>query len=301
MKRLLVILLATALLGLVPAAQAEAKTFKNCNDLRKVYKYGISLSMTAANRGAGPIFAPKVSAAVFKLNTKLDLDADKIVCEVTRPKPSPTATAAPTPTPTPTPAVAFPVRGTSCSKIGVKVFGVGGYMKCVWGGGPTVDFLKNVFWRYYPEVKISTSQSNNYPTKPIEKASCQSSGDRFDVPGGIIECRWIAGKKLQWIKINTVKTTFSNAVSPVSIERCKLQNSASTADRTGRNAGSGLVGFPLTDTDRNRMNLKGVNEVLIVPIDFPDFQGGNEVLAAQFGFHSAYSTGRSRLCRGLSP
>ena len=113
MKRLLVILLATALLGLVPAAQAEAKTFKNCNDLRKVYKYGISLSMTATNRGAGPIFTPKVSAAVFKLNTKLDLDADKIVCEVTRPKPSPTATAAPTPTPTPTPAVAFPVRGTS--------------------------------------------------------------------------------------------------------------------------------------------------------------------------------------------
>jgi hypothetical protein len=75
-----------------------------------------------------------------------------------------------------------------------------------------------------------------------------------------------------------VKSTFSNAKSPVSIDVCKLQNSVSVANRTGRNA-SGLVGFPLVNTDRNRMNLKGSNEVLIVPIDFPDFPGGNEVIA----------------------
>ena len=301
MKRLLAILLSALLLGLVPTAQAEAKTFKNCTDLRKVYKYGISLSKTAVNRGAGPIFTPRINAAVYRLNKKMDLDRDNIICEVLRPKPSATAAPAPTPTPSPTPVVALPQQGSSCPKLGEKVFGNGGFMKCVWDGGPTIDFLRNINWRFFPEVKISTSQSNNYPTRPIEKASCFSSGDTFDVPGGILECRWTAGKKLQWIKINTVKTTFSNAVSPVSIERCKLQNSASNPDRTGRNAGGGLVGFPLINTDRNRMNLKGVNEVLIVPIDFPDFQGGSEVLAQleydkkwMTRWYSYFSNGQSK-------
>ncbi len=185
---------------------------------------------------------------------------------------------APTPTPTPTPTVTLPLQDSQCTKIGEKVFGNNGYMKCIWSGGPTNDFLKNVVWRFYPVIKVSSSKSNNYTTTPVEKAPCAISGDTYDVAGGILECRWINGGKLQWIKINTVKSTFTNAKSPVSIDMCKLQNSASVADRTGRNA-SGLVGFPLVNTDRHRMNLKGSNEVLIVPIDFPDFPGGNEVLA----------------------
>jgi hypothetical protein len=152
-------------------------------------------------------------------------------------------------------------------------------MKCIWQGGPTLEFAKNVVWRYFSVKKVSTSRSNSYPTTPAENSPCLSSGDTFDVVGGILECRWIAGKKLKWIKINSLKSTFTNAVSPVPIDVCKLQNSASSADRTGRNAGSGLVGFPLVDTNKNGMNLKGNNEVLIVPIDFPDFPGGSEVLA----------------------
>jgi hypothetical protein len=196
------------------------------------------------------------------------------------PTPTPVATPTPTPTPspTPTPTVQLPSQGTPCSKIGAKVFGDGGFMKCIWQGGPTNDFLKNVLWRFYPVTKVSSSKSNNYSTTPVADAPCTTSGDTFDVAGGILECRWVNGGKLKWIKINTVKTTFTNAKSPVSIDVCKLQNSASVADRTGRNS-SGLVGFPLVNTDRHRMNLKGTNEVLIVPIDFPDFPGGNEVLA----------------------
>ncbi len=178
----------------------------------------------------------------------------------------------------PTPNLQLPVEGTSCSKIGAKVLDNYGFMKCVWNGGPTNDFLKNVKWRYYPTSKVSTSKSNNYSKTPMEKASCQRSGDNFDIPGGILECRWVNGGKLQWIKINTVKTTFINAKSPVSIDTCKLQNNASVVDRTGRNSGSGLVGFPLVNTDKNGMNLKGSNEVLIVPIDFSDFPGGSEVI-----------------------
>ncbi len=191
-------------------------------------------------------------------------------------KPAP-VTPTPTPTPAPTPQVQLPVEGTSCSKIGTKVVGNSGFMKCVWQGGPTNDFLKNVIWRYYPITKVSSSKSNNYTTTPVEKGPCAVSGDTYDIPGGILECRWINAGKLQWIRINAVKSTFTNAKSPVSIEVCKLKNRDSVADQSGRNSGI-YVGFPLLNTDRHRMNLKGENEVLIVPVDFPDFAGGNEVL-----------------------
>ncbi len=123
MKRLIAILLASLLLGLVPAAQAEARTFKNCVELRKTFKHGVSLNKSAVNRGAGPIFTPRVNAAVYRLNKKMDTDRDNIVCEVVRPKPkpvvvepivpepSPTPTPTPTqtPTPTPSPSVSAPV------------------------------------------------------------------------------------------------------------------------------------------------------------------------------------------------
>ncbi len=107
MKRLIAIVLAGLLLGLVPAAQAEAKTFKTCVELRKTFKHGVSLNKSAVNRGAGPIFTPRVNAAVFRLNKKLDTDRDNIVCEVVRPKPKPVVVPTPTSTPettaTPTP------------------------------------------------------------------------------------------------------------------------------------------------------------------------------------------------------
>lgn len=179
----------------------------------------------------------------------------------------------------PTSQVPLPTEGSSCSEIGLKVFDNNGFLKCIWTGGMTNDFLKNVKWSYFPISKVSTSKSNNYTTIPQENAACRNSGDTFDVSGGILECRWVNPGKLKWIKVNTIKKTFANAKSPVSIDVCKLQNSDSKADKSGRNSGSGLVGFPLINTDKNRMNLKGTNEVLIVPIDFPDFPGRNEVVA----------------------
>lgn len=168
-----------------------------------------------------------------------------------------------------------PIEGSSCSKIGTKVIGKQGFMKCIWVGGATNDFQNNLKWRYFPLTKVSSSRSNNYRNTPVENTYCSNSGDTFDIPRGILECRWVNGGKLQWIKINQVKNIFTNAKSPVPIEVCKLQNSASVV----ADGNSGLVGFPLVNSDKHRMNLTGTNEVLIVPIDFPDFPGGSEVLA----------------------
>ena len=185
--------------------------------------------------------------------------------------------ATPEPTPTATssakPDVVLPVANTACPRVGMKIEDSRGYMKCIWQGGARGKIADQIFWRYFPVTKLSTTKSNNYQTKPVEKGLCERSGDTFDIDGGILECRWINGHKLQWIRINTVKKTFVNAKSPVSIDVCKLQNSASNVDRSGRNAGAGMVGFPLTETNKNGMNLTGNNEVLIVPLDFSDFRG----------------------------
>ena len=188
--------------------------------------------------------------------------------------PSPVAT--PTPTPTPTPEVQLPREGSLCPVIGAKISNSTGTMRCSWGGhaNTTEEAIQRLQWRKFTPVKVSTSRSNNYTSTPAENAQCSNTGDTFDVAGGILECRWVAGKQRKWIKINTVKNTFTNAKSPVSIDVCKLQNSASKADRTGRNSGGGIVGFPLVDSDKHRMQVDGTNEILIVPIDFPDFPGG---------------------------
>jgi hypothetical protein len=185
--------------------------------------------------------------------------------------------------------VQLPVEGTSCTKPGARVVGNNGSMVCKWQGGPTADTSKQIFWRFVPTIKVSTSKSNNYPTTPVEKASCANSGDTFDVVGGILECRWINGGKLQWIKINTVKRSFTNAKSPVPIDVCKIQESASKIQRTGRDSGGGMVGFPLVKTDKNGMNLKGTNEVLFIPLDFPDFPGGND-LPSQLEYDKKWMT-----------
>lgn len=82
---------------LSPVQSAEARTFRNCIELRKVYPTGISASKYAVNRGSSPIHQPRVSSKIYKQNVKLDLDRDKIVCELinrfTQP-PAPNATEA---------------------------------------------------------------------------------------------------------------------------------------------------------------------------------------------------------------
>jgi hypothetical protein len=222
----------------------------------------------------------KVSGKTFVCK----LDGKKLVWRIkpqlqTSTKPVVPAPAAPAPPPIPE--VQLPNENSTCSVLGAKVSNSTGAMRCSWTGhsNTTTESNQRFKWLKHVEFKVSTSQSNNYTTTPVENASCTNSGDTYEVTGGKLECRWVAGKKLQWIKINTIKKTFTNAKSPVSIDVCKLQMSASKADRTGRNSGAGQVGFPMVNSDKNGMFINGTNEVLIVPVDFSDFPGGPELKA----------------------
>ena len=229
------------------------------------------LNSTATNAGKKYTCIKNGSKLIWNKGVKVAAPAKPAAAP--SPAATPEPTASPSPSPSAKPDVVLPVANTACPRVGMKIEDSRGYMKCIWQGGARGKIADQIFWRYFPVTKLSTTKSNNYQTKPVEKGLCERSGDTFDIDGGILECRWINGHKLQWIRINTVKKTFVNAKSPVSIDVCKLQNSASNVDRSGRNAGAGMVGFPLTETNKNGMNLTGNNEVLIVPLDFSDFRG----------------------------
>lgn len=184
--------------------------------------------------------------------------------------PTPTPTASPSPSPTPTPQVSLPAEGSICTKIGEKIITSTGYMRCNWPGGP----VSTGTWRTFTVKKLSSSASNNYKSTPVEFGSCENSGDTFDVTGGYLECRFTTGKVLKWIKINKVKNTFVNAVSPQGIEPCKLSN-ADAVKHTGRN--DKRAGFPADKSKWNGVDPKGINEVLIVGVDFPELRGGNNI------------------------
>jgi hypothetical protein len=111
---------------------------------------------------------------------------------------------------------------------------------------------------------------------------CDRSGDTFDVPAGYLECRWVSGKRLQWIKINNVKERFVNSASPEGIDICRLQNKDVTVTQGDIRSRGLRVGFPFDNTFKHGVHAKGVNEVLVVGIDFPELRGDNtlkEVMA----------------------
>lgn len=94
MKKTAISLLAV-LLVFVGVTSAEARTFKNCAALLKVYPTGIAQTSKYINKGAGPISSPRVSAAIYKANRSKDTDKDGIVCErvIAEAKPAPSSSA----------------------------------------------------------------------------------------------------------------------------------------------------------------------------------------------------------------
>lgn len=104
---LVIALIATvfASFGVTASALAAPKAYKNCVELNKDYKYGISANAKSKNAGTQGIFSPTVNAGVYNKNKKLDTDKDQIVCEVVRKVSAPSKTL--TPSPPPDTALAF--------------------------------------------------------------------------------------------------------------------------------------------------------------------------------------------------
>jgi hypothetical protein len=76
MKKFVVIMSVAGVL-IVPGF-ANAATFKNCTELRRVYSNGVAKSAAAAAKQKNK---PKVSASIYKSTIKMDRDKDGTVCE----------------------------------------------------------------------------------------------------------------------------------------------------------------------------------------------------------------------------
>ena len=89
MKRLFTALLTVSLIvgvsSTVAYQPAEANTkvvkYKNCTELNKVYKGGVSRSDSTVNKGGNTKHKPHVSQALYDANKHLDRDKDNIACE----------------------------------------------------------------------------------------------------------------------------------------------------------------------------------------------------------------------------
>jgi hypothetical protein len=78
---------ATMALGLPGAADAAARTYGDCNGLRRAYANGVAQSWSTALRPSPRwirIRPPAISSAVYSANRRLDRDRDGIACEMAR-------------------------------------------------------------------------------------------------------------------------------------------------------------------------------------------------------------------------
>ena len=87
MKRVLMSSLAAAattglvLVGSTSTADAQARTFKNCTAMHKVYKHGVGLRGAHDHTSGTPVTTFKRSNALYRANKKSDRDHDGIACE----------------------------------------------------------------------------------------------------------------------------------------------------------------------------------------------------------------------------
>jgi hypothetical protein len=63
------------------AAEAQAKEFKNCTAMHKVYKHGVGKPKAHDETSGTPVTTFKRSLALYQANKKSDRDGDGIACE----------------------------------------------------------------------------------------------------------------------------------------------------------------------------------------------------------------------------
>ncbi len=86
MKKKFITLLSLVLIlgisfGTAISVDAKTITYKNCTELNKVYKGGVSQSASVKNKGGKTKYKPFVSKALYDANKKSDRDKDLIACE----------------------------------------------------------------------------------------------------------------------------------------------------------------------------------------------------------------------------
>jgi hypothetical protein len=72
---------AALVVGGAGAADAQAREFKNCTAMHKVYKHGVGKPNAHDKTSGTPVTNFKHSLALYRANKKSDRDGDGIACE----------------------------------------------------------------------------------------------------------------------------------------------------------------------------------------------------------------------------
>lgn len=119
--------------------------------------------------------------------------------------------------------------------------------------------LYTLRWTAVP--KLQPLRSAEYPADVSAGDECAERGDRIEVGGRLLECRYVAGLKKVFVSISGNNDTNRDSSNLASVEMCKLQ------DQRSRIGGGGSTAFPM---QYNRIQTNGVVDVAILPFDFAD-------------------------------
>lgn len=127
-----------------------------------------------------------------------------------------------------------------------------------------------------PTLTPTPTQSTNPENSTLAGSECNTLGEQIIKTSSILECRYVKGKKLIWISLSKELPIIENSKSPQDVSKCKLQ---------GSNLGNAVTGFGInlsqhvygTNTYAKINPPLGVNDAIIVPIDFPDLQGDSNI------------------------
>ena len=117
---------------------------------------------------------------------------------------------------------------------------------------------------------------NQTPIRIIEGERCDELGKQEAISNGLLECRWVKGKNLKWIKLSKTPPSFTNPMSAQDVAKCKLK---------GDYDGNGIPGFVPDVTymghpgnTEKRINPPiGINRSLVVALEFPDLPGSGDL------------------------
>jgi len=179
-------------------------------------------------------------------------------------------------------ALAVVKAGATCTKLGATSTYAGKKYTCIKSAKKLVWNKGVVVSKPTPTISPTptlTPQPSPTPTQikvPKEGDKCSQLGQQYSLTSSYLECRYVKGKQLIWILLNTKLAKFENPTSAQDVLKCKLQ---------GTNLGNALTGFGIDITkDGYGGNSSpkispaiGINDAIIVPIDFSDLPGDSNL------------------------
>jgi hypothetical protein len=112
---------------------------------------------------------------------------------------------------------------------------------------------------------------------PADGVTCDKLGARIENLNFYLECRYIKGKSLNWVKLNDVPEKFANPKSALDVSTCKLKGFYDGNHFAGFVEDVSLMGRKSNFLYPRNNPAIGTNQAIVVPVDFSDSQGETNI------------------------